>query len=92
MRTFAKITLPLIVAGVISGAVLMWVTTMCELSSTVVLYYGPWSTMAIEIYQRMSSGEFGTAAAFSAIMTASVLIPLLIVNKVFGKSIELGSS
>lgn len=92
MRTFARITLPLILAGVVSGAVLMWITTMCELSSTVVLYYGPWSTMAIEIYQRMSSGEFGTAAAFSALMTASVLIPLLIINKIFGKSIELGSS
>lgn len=91
-RTFAKITLPLIVAGIISGAVLMWVTTMCELSSTVVLYYGPWSTMAIEIYQRMSSGEFGTAAAFSALMTASVLVPLVIVNKIFGKAIELGTS
>lgn len=92
LGTFRKITLPLMIAGIISGAVLMWVTTMCELSSTIVLYYGPWATMAIEIYQRMSSGEFGTAAAFSALMTASVLVPLLLLNTVFGKNIELGSS
>jgi iron(III) transport system permease protein len=27
--------------GVVAGAIIMWVTTLAELSSTIVLYYGP---------------------------------------------------
>lgn len=89
MRTFSKITVPLIVAGIISGATLMWITTICELSSTIVLYYGPWATMPIQIFERMSSGEFGVAAAFASMLAISVLIPLLLVNKIFGKTLEI---
>jgi iron(III) transport system permease protein len=39
----------------------MRVKGMAELSSTTVLYYGPWATMNVEVFQRIDSGDFGPA-------------------------------
>ena len=66
--------LALSLPGIVAGAIIMWVTTLAELSSTIVLYYGPWATMTVEIFQRMGSGEFGPASAYATILIVSVLI------------------
>ena len=69
------------------GAIIMWVTTLAELSSTIVLYYGPWATMTVEIFQRIGSGDFGPASAYATILILSVLIPLFILNRVSGRDL-----
>jgi len=48
---------------------------MTELSSTIVLYYGPWATMTVEVFQRIGSGDLGPASADATILIVSVLIP-----------------
>ncbi|HOG08756.1 MAG: iron ABC transporter permease [Syntrophales bacterium] len=86
-RSFLKVILPVMMPGIIAGAIIMWVTTLAELSSTIVLYYGPWATMTVEIFQRINSGDFGPASAFATVLIVSVLIPLFILHKLLGRDL-----
>jgi len=85
--SFIKVVIPVMMPGIIAGAIIMWVTTLAELSSTIVLYYGPWATMTVEVFQRIGSGDFGPASAYATILIISVLIPLFILNRVSGKDL-----
>ncbi len=87
LLSFIKVIIPIMLPGILAGAIIMWVTTLAELSSTIVLYYGPWTTMTVEIFQRIGSGDFGPASAYATILIVSVLIPLFILNKVLGKDL-----
>jgi iron(III) transport system permease protein len=87
VRSFIKVVIPVMLPGIIAGGIIMWVTTLAELSSTIVLYYGPWATMTVEIFQRIGSGDFGPASAYATILILSVLIPLFVLNRVSGKDI-----
>jgi len=84
-RSFLKVVIPTMLPGIIAGAVLMWVTIIAELSSTIVLYYGPWSTMTVQIYQYISSGDFGPASAYGFILIMSVLVPIFLLNRLMGR-------
>ncbi|NPV05967.1 MAG: iron ABC transporter permease [Syntrophaceae bacterium] len=86
-RSFLKVVVPTMLPGIVAGAIIMWVTTLAELSSTIVLYYGPWATMTVEIFQRMGSGEFGPASAYATILILSVLVPLFFLQRVLGKDL-----
>jgi iron(III) transport system permease protein len=79
-RTFRRVTLPLMMPGIISGAVMTWVQVISEISSTILLYYGAWATMSVVIYQQVLSDNFGTAAAASTLLLAAVFVPLLAFN------------
>jgi len=87
LMSFIKVIIPIMLPGILAGAIIMWVTTLAELSSTIVLYYGPWATMTVEVFQRIGSGDFGPASAYATILIISVLIPLFILNKVLGKDL-----
>ena len=45
MQTFVKVTARLMAPGVLSGAILSWITCINELSSSVMLYGGKTSTI-----------------------------------------------
>jgi ABC-type Fe3+ transport system permease subunit len=47
--------------GIVSGMVLTWVTVASELSSTVVLYSGPWRTLTIVMFQALEGSGAGVA-------------------------------
>ncbi len=87
VRSFLKVVVPIMLPGIIAGGIIMWVTTLAELSSTIVLYYGPWATMTVEIFQRIGSGDFGPASAYAAILIVSVLVPLFILHRFLGKDL-----
>ena len=78
LRSFFKVVLPLIGPAVVAAAVLMWVTSLSELSATIVLYYGGMSTMPIEIFQQVDSGRLGLACAYSVILMLAIFVPLAI--------------
>ena len=67
-RAFMKITLPLMVPGIVAGAMMAFVTAINELSSSIILYVGGTMTMPVRIYLSVLDGEFGTAAALSTIL------------------------
>ena len=77
-KTFFKITLPMMLPGVISGAILSWIETINELSSSIMLYSGKTSTIAVAIYNEVARNSFGTAAAMATILTISAAVMLIL--------------
>lgn len=78
MSTFFHVTMPVMAAGILSGAILSWITIINELSSTLMLYTGKTQTMTVTIFQEISRGGYGTAAALSTILTVTMIISLLL--------------
>lgn len=85
VKTFFKITAMMMLPGVMSGAILSWITVINELSSSVILYTGKSRTMAVSIYQEVIRASYGTAAALSTILTISTIVSLIIFFKLTGK-------
>lgn len=81
MSTFFNVTMPVMAAGILSGAILSWITIINELSSTLMLYTGKTQTMTVTIFQEISRGGYGTAAALSTILTVTMIVSLLLFFK-----------
>ncbi len=91
LRTFFKVVMPLILPAIGSAALLMWVTSLSELSATIVLYYGGMSTMPIEIFQQVDSGRLALASAYSVVLLAAIFVPLLVARLLFQTGVRAGS-
>ena len=89
-RTFLRVTVPLMFPAILSGAALAWMTTIGELSSSILLYSGPWATMSVAIFTEVFSNHFGTASALASILIAAAFIPLFLTYRVLGEQAALG--
>jgi iron(III) transport system permease protein len=67
---FLKVTVPLIMPGIVAGAMMSFVTAMNELSSSLVLYVGSTVTMPVSVYLLVMDGEYGTASALATVLLA----------------------
>lgn len=79
--TFFKITAIMMAPGVISGAILSWVATINELSSTLILYSGRTGTISVAIYTEIFKDGYGTAAALASILTFATILSLFIFDR-----------
>lgn len=82
IKAFRQVTLPLMLPGVVAGAMMAFVTAINELSASIILYVGGTVTMPVRIYLSVLDGEFGTAAALSTILLVSTGIAVFVVIKV----------
>lgn len=82
INTFIKVTVPMMAPGIISGAILSWVTMISELSTSILLYNVNTRTMTVAIYTEVLRGNYGVAAALSTILTIITVISLLIFMKI----------
>ena len=78
LKTFVRITVPMMGNGIISGAVLSWVAIVTELSSAIILYNNRNITLTMSAYVAISRGNYGLAAAFSTILTILTTVSLLV--------------
>ncbi|MGP1473945.1 MAG: ABC transporter permease [Treponema sp.] len=78
LKTFSLITVPMMSSGIVSGAILSWVSIVTELSSSIILYNNRNITLTMSAYVAISRGNYGLAAAFSAILTFVTVISLMI--------------
>lgn len=78
LKTFFVVTVPMMAKGIMSGAILSWVTIITELSTGIILYNTSTITLTIAIYTYVTRGNYGIASALSTILlfftTASLLI------------------
>ncbi|MEG2951419.1 MAG: ABC transporter permease subunit, partial [Clostridia bacterium] len=81
MSTFFRVTMQVMIPGIVSGAILSWITIINELSSTLMLYTSKTATMSISIFQEINRGGYGTAAALSTILTFTMVASLLLFFK-----------
>lgn len=81
-KTFVRITVPMMSSGIISGAILSWVSIITEMSSGVILYNNRTITLTIGTYSAITGGIYGVAAVFATITTIFTIICLILYLKV----------
>lgn len=81
-KTFFQITVPMMSNGIISGAILSWVTIITELSTAICLYTVRTQTLTLAIYTNVSRGNDGIAAALATILALTTVLSLALFMKV----------
>ncbi len=82
-RSFLKVVLPLMIPSVAAAGVLVWTTTVAELSASVVVYSGGRETLPIQIFRLIDSGLMAQASAYGIVLVAIILIPIIVATTVF---------
>ena len=83
-RTLIQIIVPALAPGILSGAVLSWVTIITELSTTLFLYNTSTQTLSLGIYAQVIRGQLGTAAALSTILLVLTMLSLILLMRMGG--------
>ena len=78
LKTFIKITVPMMANGILSGAILSWVAIVTELSSSIILYSNKSITLTMSTYLAILRGNDGIAAAFATILTVVTTLSLVL--------------
>lgn len=79
-RQFVRITLPLIAPGLAVGFALVFLTTLTELTATLVLIPTGVQTLATEFWVYQSNLAYGQAAPYAAAMIVVASLPLALVS------------
>ncbi|MDO5733317.1 MAG: iron ABC transporter permease [Eubacteriales bacterium] len=83
---FCRVVLPMMLPGIVAGAVMSWITVISELSSSILLYTSRSQTLTVSIYSEVIRSNFGNAAAYSTVLTLTSVLSLLIFFKISGKN------
>ncbi|ERT55215.1 MULTISPECIES: ABC transporter permease [Alcaligenes] len=75
-QSFFKVVLPLMKPAILGAAILMWVTSLAEISATIVLYYGGMETMPIQMFRQIDAGFLARASAYGVILMVVILVPI----------------
>ena len=76
-KPFFKITLPMMMNGIVSGAIISWVSIITELSTAMYLFSYKTRTMTIAVYELVTKGSDGYASAMASILTLFTIISLI---------------
>ena len=88
MKAFFQITVPMMAGGIMSGAIISWITIITELSTAIVLYSVNTETLTLTVYTAVVQGNDGMAAAVATILLVVTTISLLLFMK-FSKNKDL---
>ncbi len=88
LLTFRRITLPLMLPGILAGAIISFSTLMGELSTTVMLYSARWRTITVAIMDYLSGADIGPAYSLGTILIVLVLGAIIVANRVLGRSMS----
>lgn len=89
-RTFRKIILPLVIPSILSGSMLVFINSVGEFVSTILLYTFSTKTISVEIYSQLRLYNTGAAAAYGMILFLMVMLIVYISRKTLDKSVSIG--
>ena len=81
LKAFFTITVPMMTNGIMSGAIISWITIITELSTAIVLYSVNTETLTLTVYTSVVQGNDGVAAAVATILLVVTTISLLLFMK-----------
>ncbi|MBQ5951697.1 MAG: iron ABC transporter permease [Lachnospiraceae bacterium] len=84
--TFFKVTMPVMMPGIVSGAILSWITLIQELSSTLMLYTNRTATITVTMFQQVNRGAYGVASALATILITVVILSMLLFFRLTGNT------
>ncbi len=83
VQSFFKVVMPVMLPSIIAAAILVWTTTVAELSASIVVYSGGRETMPIQIYRLIDSNLMAQASAYGLVLVATILIPIVLATTIF---------
>lgn len=86
VTTFRRITLPLVRRAVLSGAIYSFTRNMTTLSTIALLVTPNWRIMTAQILNEIDAQRLGSGAAYSTILIAVVLVAVVILQRLFGRT------
>lgn len=89
-RTFRRIILPLVSPSIFSGALLVFINSVGEFVSTILLYTFSTKTVSVEIYSQLRLYNTGSAAAYGIILFLLVMFIVYVSRKTLDKSVGAG--
>lgn len=78
LKTFIRVTIPQMTSGVVSGAILSFVSIITEMSSGIFLYNNQTITLTLNTYNNIGLGSYGTASAFATVTTLLTIVCLVL--------------
>ncbi len=81
LKAFFTITVPMMASGIMSGAIISWITIITELSTAIVLYSVKTETMTLTVYTSVVQGNDGVASAVATMLLAVTTVSLLLFMK-----------
>lgn len=83
--TLAKVTVPLVLPGVLAGAIMVFISCMEDVSITLMCCPPRWYPASIYVFHEINKGALFEASAYGVILLGLVLIPYLIAHKLGAK-------
>ncbi|WP_104401882.1 ABC transporter permease [Vibrio penaeicida] len=83
VKVFYTIVVPMILSGAVTGATLVFMQSVTELSATILLFRPPWRPMSAVLFEYTVApgSNFGIAASLAVIMMVIIYFPLYFVFK-----------
>lgn len=78
------VTLPLMLPGILAGGIMVFLTSIREISATILLAPDGWKPMSLVIFEGLLRGEFYTSSAISMILIAVVMTIQYVVFRLIG--------
>jgi iron(III) transport system permease protein len=80
---FSRVTLPLVLPGVVAGLLLAFVTALGEFVTSIVIYTLRNRPISVEILGQLRQFNFGTAAAYGVLLTLLIGAAFIVSGKYF---------
>ena len=85
-QTFRRVLLPLVVPGLIAGWVYIFVVSIRELSSSILLSPPGNEVLSVVIWEQYENGRFPELAALGVLMVAGLVVLVVIAHRLAGKA------
>jgi len=83
LYAFRKVIMPLTMPSILAGVLLAFVTALGEFVSSILLYIPSNKPISVEIYSQLDRlSNFGTASAYSVLLTILISVVLIFSNKI----------
>jgi len=77
LRLFGRVYLPLLLPGVLSAALLVFVDVLKEMPATLLMRPFGWDTLAVRIFEMTSEGEWARASLPALTLVLVGLLPVV---------------
>ncbi len=82
--SFRRVTIPMIMPGLVAGGMLSFITGVAELSTSILLYTSRTQTIPVTLYQLVYNSAIGQASALGMLQVTIVVISLVIIARTVG--------
>lgn len=86
-KTFTRIIVPLIFPSVLNGALLVFINSVGEFVSTILLYSYSTKTISVEIYSQIRMYNTGAAASYGIILFVMVMLIVYLSRRTLDRSV-----